>query len=285
MCRIFGFRSILQSGVHRSLIDSDNAIIQQSDRHPDGWGVAYYNMGSPHLVKNENQARKCQIFEKVSGVVSSNTVVTHIRKSTVGAVGPLNTHPFQFGPWVFAHNGNVENFAERRQSLLQKIDPDLCRFILGETDSEALFYLLLTVLRRHGAFKPGSDLSDMTPVLQEYLCLFTELFGPPEKSQGEYDKNYLTFLLTDGRMMLAFNGGQPLFYSTHKSQCPDRSACGHFNPVCEKAASSNQKIHHLLISSEVIKNENIWNPLEFGHFVGVDRDFVFHQGCLSALQL
>ncbi|MEM7647401.1 MAG: hypothetical protein AAF203_10860, partial [Pseudomonadota bacterium] len=59
MCRIFGFRSILQSGVHRSLIDSENAIIQQSDRHPDGWGVAYYHMGSPHLVKNENQAREC----------------------------------------------------------------------------------------------------------------------------------------------------------------------------------------------------------------------------------
>ena len=63
MCRIFGFRSVLQSGVHQSLIDADNAIIQQSQRHPDGWGVAYYKMGSPHVIKIESQAKECKIFE------------------------------------------------------------------------------------------------------------------------------------------------------------------------------------------------------------------------------
>ena len=31
MCRIFGFRSVMQSHVHRSLVSADNALIQQSD--------------------------------------------------------------------------------------------------------------------------------------------------------------------------------------------------------------------------------------------------------------
>ncbi|MEM7647139.1 MAG: class II glutamine amidotransferase, partial [Pseudomonadota bacterium] len=134
--------------MHKSLIDADNAIIQQSDRHPDGWGVAYYHMGSPHLVKVDSQAKECKIFEKVSGVVSSNTLVTHIRKSTIGSVGPLNTHPFQFGPWVFAHNGNIKNFAAHKPKLREKVDTHLRPFILGETDSEHLFFILLSLMKQ-----------------------------------------------------------------------------------------------------------------------------------------
>ena len=148
MCRIFGFRSILQSGVHKSLVDSHNSILHQSHRHPDGWGVAYYRMGAPHVIKLGHQAKQCKIFEKISGVVSSDTVVAHIRKSTVGSVGPLNTHPFQFGPWIFAHNGNVENFQAVKSRFLECIDRELRSFILGETDSEHLFFLLLSLMKK-----------------------------------------------------------------------------------------------------------------------------------------
>ena len=38
MCRLFGFRSVIQSQVHRSLVDADNALGQQSVRHQDGCG-------------------------------------------------------------------------------------------------------------------------------------------------------------------------------------------------------------------------------------------------------
>jgi hypothetical protein len=38
MCRIFGFRSVIQSQVHRSLVSADNALMIQGERHPDGWG-------------------------------------------------------------------------------------------------------------------------------------------------------------------------------------------------------------------------------------------------------
>ena len=263
-------------------MDSENAIIQQSDRHPDGWGVAYYNMGSPHLVRNDNQAKECKIFEKVSGVVASNTVVTHIRKSTVGSVGPLNTHPFQFGPWVFAHNGNVENFSEIKEALKARIDPDLRKFILGETDSEHIFYLLLSIFKRQKVLKSEDGVSlDFAPILEELVTTFVAVAGPLRHSQGDYDKNYLTFIITDGRSMFAFNGGQDLLYSTHKNLCSERATCPHFHPVCEKRADIGQKVHHLLISSEVIKNENLWSPLNFGEFIGVDQNFELQMGQLQ----
>ena len=279
MCRIFGFRSILQSGVHRSLIDSDNAIIQQSDRHPDGWGVAYYNMGSPHLVKNENQARECKIFEKLSGVVSSNTVIAHIRKSTVGSVGPLNTHPFQFGPWVFAHNGNIENFQKVKPDFLAAIDSSLRPFILGETDSEHLFYLMLTEIKsKYGLLPEDVKQMDFREILDATTRKIEKIAGKLSHSKGEYEKNYFSFVLTHGQNLYAFNGGQDLFFSTFKKRCPERDSCPHFSESCEKKAEKDESIQHLLISSEIIENENIWEPLGFGEFVGVDQDFQFIRG-------
>ena len=150
MCRLFGFRSVIQSQVHRSLLDADNALAVQSSAHPDGWGVAYYVDGAPHLTKSASTALHDQLFQRVSGIVASETVVAHIRKATVGKNSVLNTHPFQYGRWVFAHNGDIPGFDRSRTRLVSEIAPRLRRFILGETDSEALFYLFLTRLQRHG---------------------------------------------------------------------------------------------------------------------------------------
>jgi glutamine amidotransferase len=282
MCRIFGFRSVLQSGVHQSLIDADNAIIQQSQRHPDGWGVAYYKMGSPHVIKLENQAHECKIFQKVSGVVSSNTVVTHIRKSTVGNVGALNTHPFQYGPWVFVHNGNVENFSQHRKSFIEKVDSELRSFILGDTDSEVLFYLFLSLLKKRGCLEMnGHSIKAFPEILKEMVEVFQEVAGPLKNSQGDYDKNYLTFLVTNGESMLSFHGGQKLYYSTYKTKCSESKTCAFYNPICEKSARMGEKVHHLLVSSEVIKNENEWSVMDFGDYVGVDAGMNFFKGSID----
>ena len=56
MCRLFGFRSVIPSQVHRSLLSADNALGTQSSQHPDGWGVAFYVDGSPHLTKSPSTA-------------------------------------------------------------------------------------------------------------------------------------------------------------------------------------------------------------------------------------
>ena len=141
MCRLFGFRSTIKSKVHTSLIHAENALGIQSVDHPDGWGVSYYIGNSPHVIKADKPAMDCDIFKKVSGVVSSHTVLAHIRKSTIGTVSPLNTHPFQFGRWVFAHNGNIESFEEKKDDLIKLISPTFTPYILGTTDSELIFYI------------------------------------------------------------------------------------------------------------------------------------------------
>ena len=148
MCRIFGFRSVLQSGVHRSLVHAENALAVQSEKHPDGWGVAYYLARAPHVLKGATAAMDDHIFARVSGVVASETVLAHIRQATTGDINILNSHPFQFGSWGFAHNGQINAFAEHREWLRGHVNPNLRRYILGSTDSELLFFLVLTELSR-----------------------------------------------------------------------------------------------------------------------------------------
>src|SRR2546430_2252107 len=132
MCRLFGFRSVIPSQVHRSLTAADNALAEQSKAHADGWGVAHYVDGTPHGTRAPSTAVSDAIFHRLSGIVSSETVLAHVRRATVGPKTVLNCHPFQYGKWVFAHNGEIRDFEAKRAALLDEIAPRLRRFILGE---------------------------------------------------------------------------------------------------------------------------------------------------------
>lgn len=271
MCRLFGFRSVIQSQVHRSLVSADNALVQQSNRHPDGWGVAYYQAGAPHVIKSVETAVDDHLFKRVSGVVSSETVIAHLRKATNGEISILNTHPFQFGKWVFVHNGNIKGFDQVRSAMLAKVPPVLRRFILGDTDSEALFYLLLGhMAERCELHRAGFPLDDVVAAVRDTVADVVELVGDVcEEDGGPPTETFLTFVLTNGTTMVAYQGGKALHFSTYKTQCPDRDHCPHFAPECEQATSTGF-VNHLLVSSEPLQGDNIWVPLDVHGIVGVD---------------
>lgn len=273
MCRIFGFRSVMQSGVHRSLVSADNALVLQSERHPDGWGVAYYVAGAPHVVKSAAAAVSDHLFRHVSGVVTSETVLAHIRKATQGDLSTINTHPFQYGTWVFAHNGNIKGFAAVRDTLVRKVPPILRRFILGTTDSEVLFYLILAKMsERHELHRPGFPLAEVAEAVREALAEITALVGPinPDNA-GPPQDTYLTFVLTNGQVMLGHQGGKQLFVSTHKKRCPERDICPHFAAECEHEAPAVRGfVSHLIFSSEPLHGDNVWVPMQPGDIIGAD---------------
>jgi glutamine amidotransferase len=265
MCRLFGFRSVIPSQVHRSLVAADNALARQSQAHPDGWGVAYYIDGAPHLVKAANGAVDDAIFRRVSGVVASQTVMAHVRKATQGPLTVLNAHPFQFGRWVFAHNGDIPNFAHTRDRLLEAIAPRLRRFILGETDSEHLFFLFLSELSRHG--DPGGreiGLDEVFQAISETVLTVRRLCDAPGAPPA-----LLSMLVTNGQSMVAHQGGKDLFWSTWKGRCPDRDVCPSLAPACE-APTTTGFVNHFLVASEPLSGDNVWQPLAEGEMAGVD---------------
>ena len=283
MCRLFGFKSVLDSQVHRSLIEADNALADQSTKHPDGWGVAYFRENIPHVIKSTDRAIDDHIFHKVSGVVSSKTVLAHIRKATQGEHTLINCHPFQYGHWVFAHNGNLKNFHEYKSKLMNKVSEKLRPFILGTTDSEVLFYLLLTEIeKRHPLNDPNAKLETIADAIQSFLDIVSEytgaLYGGIESNPQE---SHLTFILTTGSILVGFNGGQHLKYSTHKSSCPERDTCPYFQTNCESKSKSGEKINHLLLSSEKHEGENIWTDVRLGELIGVNNEMELIQKVLK----
>lgn len=271
MCRLFGFRSVIQSQVHSSLVGAENALGVQGEKHPDGWGMAYYMAGTPHIIKSDKSTVDDTLFKQISGVVSSQTVLAHVRKATEGALNILNTHPFQFGNWVFAHNGNIKDFHHYKDKIFQQIDPLLRRFILGTTDSELIFFFILTHLKKQiDLANRVCPYNKLESAVMQSMADLQKIIGPYSQIDNAGEKEtYLTFLMTNGESMIAHQGGKQLYYSTYKKSCPDRVSCSSFSEVCESASVSG-KVNHLIFASEPLSGDNIWLPMSLGQSLGVD---------------
>jgi predicted glutamine amidotransferase len=265
MCRLFGFRSVIPSQVHRSLVAADNALGRQSAGHPDGWGVAYYIDGAPHVMKSPSHALSDALFHRVSGVASSETVLAHVRKATQGPNTVLNCHPFQYGRWVFAHNGDIPRFHKAwRRDIVGEVAPKLRRFILGETDSEVLFFVFLTRLLEKGPLDKPHMVDDVIDALASAMARVEQIVTLEGTEQL-----LTTCIVTDGTTMAAHQGGRELYWSSHKTRCADRGTCASLSEECE-APSKSGYVNHLILSSEPLQGENVWNEMSPGDVIGVD---------------
>lgn len=264
MCRLFGFRSVIPSQVHRSLVLAENALGVQSHKHPDGWGVVYYVDGCPHLTRSAATALGDTLFHRLSGVVASETVLAHVRQATQGKSSVLNSHPFQYGRWVGAHNGDIPNLEAVRGELRAEIAPHLLRFVLGDTDSELLFFQFLSRLSECGPLGQASALPDVVRALRRTVQRTREIC---DKAGHQ---SLLTLLFTDGQSLVGCQGGRQLYYSTYKRRCADRDTCASLSLECE-AATTTGHVNHLIVSSEPLQGENVWIELDAGDVVAIDH--------------
>jgi glutamine amidotransferase len=264
MCRLFGFRSVIPSQVHRSLLAAENALGVQSTDHPDGWGVAFFIDGAPHVTRSPLTAVGDALFHRLSGVVSSQTVLAHVRKATRGPKTVFNCHPFQHGRWVFAHNGDIANLEACREKLVAEIAPRLRRFVLGETDSEVVFFIFLTQLALIRPLAEGHDIEEALAALRTTVRSVRSITDTTDKPAS------LTLMATDGELLIATQGGRELNLSTYKKRCSERETCPSLSSACEAPAADGSPVNHFVLSSEPLQGENVWTPLGVGEMVGVD---------------
>jgi predicted glutamine amidotransferase len=151
-------------------------------------------------------------------------VVAHVRKASIGRVAKENTHPFQRGPWLFAHNGTLPGWEQARSGLEELIDPSLRSSLRGETDSERCFLLFLSRLRRRCAVEEAG-VESASAALAETVALVRKVVedaapGPAAggpvaaASSPELERASTTFLATDGRVLLACRRGRTLYVSS-----------------------------------------------------------------------
>jgi glutamine amidotransferase len=165
---------------------------------------------------------------------------------------------------VFAHNGDVTGFERVREALIEQVSPKLRRFILGETDSEIVFFIFLSYLAESGPLGAEPPLDAAMSALRSTVLRVREIADGADGAPA----STLTLMATNGETLVATQGGKELFLSTYKTRCADRDTCSSLSPACE--APSTGKVNHLVLSSEPLLGENVWIPLGVGEIIGVN---------------
>lgn len=168
------------------------------DEHQDGWGIAFFEGKGVRQFLDSGASAHSPIAELVKNYpIRSKNVISHIRKATQGEIRLENTHPFMrelWGYyWIFAHNGNLENFAPKFDGTFLPV---------GNTDSETSFCYLLQELRR----KFGTVAPDRKAFFQA-----VKEFALEVGACGEFN-----FLLSNGETLIAHSSTQ-LTYIVRKA--------------------------------------------------------------------
>lgn len=273
MCRLFGFRSAVGSKAHRSLIEAENALGQQAAMHPHGWGLGYFVDQDAYILKSDDAAHTSERFRLASSRLRSHTLVAHVRRATVGGRDYLNSHPFRFGRWVFAHNGTVFDFDEHfKDWMLEQIPEPRRSLILGTTDSEHTFHYLLSALAEAGMDPKGHEPPDCSRAA-EVLQRAVDAIYQRSADCGTSDWPILNFILTNGEVFFAQRAGKGLWFATQKFVCGDFAICPVQDKVCMAAARPEAPVNHLIVTSEPIGVEDRWETLRQGQMVWLDADW------------
>lgn len=262
MCRLYAMSANEPTRVECSLVHAQNALMRQSQLdaeglvHGHGWGVADYRDGMPLIEKQTWAAFHGEHFQKSAARVYAHTVVAHVRRATVGGTSIENTHPFHHGKWIFAHNGTVPNFLEVRDRMMPEIDPMFRNDIKGTTDSEHVFYYLLTLRMHH----PGIPLRELVGIGLNRVRGWCEEIDP-KAAIG------LNIVLTDGSELVGSRYGRTLWFLRREQAY-----------ICDICGRSH--VHHdvgvdyraVEIASEPISDDD-WKPFADDVVYSIDEDY------------
>ncbi|MEM9988877.1 MAG: class II glutamine amidotransferase [Pseudomonadota bacterium] len=250
MCRLYGFCATEPTKVECTLVHAQNALMAQSrsdltgKSHSHGWGVVTYENETPHLERQVWAAYHGEHFRRSATNIYTDVVVAHVRRATVGEPHINNTHPFASGRWAFAHNGTVPRFAEVGPNLLAAMPPSFRKKIKGHTDSEHLFYYMMSLIEQHGR-------KNVTSVIAKAITDVLKWVDQP----GAGSTPGLNIMLTDGEHIIGTRLGRTL-YHVERDGIYDCEICGfphiHHEP--------NRDYRAVVVASEPITHET-WEEI------------------------
>lgn len=264
MCRLYGFCATEPTKVECTLVHSQNALVTQSradlagDDHPDGWGIAAYDDGVPRIERQAWAAYHGEHFRRSASRVHARVVIAHVRGATVGAPMMKNTHPFSWRNWSFAHNGTIHNFDGVRPRLLESISDELKPCISGETDSEHVFYYVLSMIQS----QPDAELKDVIGKAVGNIDNWSREIDPDMPAS-------VNLIITDGKRIAGSRMGRSLHF-LKRNGVLDCEICGF--PHIHHHPRNNYRA--FVVASEPLTDEP-WTEMPDRSTWSVDR------GCTS----
>ncbi len=254
MCRLLGIVASEPTEFRLALREAPRSLAALSREHRDGWGLAVWDDSSAwRLDKGIACAHEDERFHELAGR-RGELLVAHIRQRTVGCSSLENTHPFQSGRWVFAHNGTIKDVA----FLRDRVSPARARAIRGQTDSELFFAYLLTRLDQ-------ANLTDAEPGPETDAVVRQAV----RDVRARPDFGACNFLLSDSICTYAHRFGRSLFLLERGPADAVRRHRESSEGVVVQTPWS-QRRHAVLVASERMTDEP-WEELADGMLVRIDR--------------
>ncbi len=268
MCRLYGLLANEPTKVECTLVCAQNALLRQSREdslgrsNADGWGIAFYHDGMPRVERKATAAFQDAQFSDAAARVFSPAVVAHVRMASVGNVAEVNTHPFTQGCWTFAHNGGLTAFDALKQQLDAEADPALQAQRQGTTDSEQIFYWLLSRMARAGISldQPCVNVNDIAEIVAEAVRVLAKRNDDAIADEPAR----LNFILTDGAHLIATRWHNSLYW-VQRNGIRDCEICG----VHHVDHQNDADYQAVVVASEPISNED-WNEIADRSMLVVD---------------
>ncbi len=256
MCRLLGIVSSEPTDFKIVLREAPLSMAALSKEHRDGWGIAVFDEDTRGWCVEKGVACACEDarFHQLAVGSRGELLVAHIRQKTVGETSLENTHPFERGRWVFAHNGTVKDVEWlRRNSSRERLAE-----ILGQTDSELLFAWVLTRLDEAGvADQPASDATD------------SALGAATRAAREKTGFGAFNFLLSDGTTTYAHRLGRSLHLLDRGPSDALRTRRKAHDGTVLETPWSQQRLA-VFIASERMTDEP-WQHVEEGTLLRIDR--------------
>ena len=235
------------------LLDAPDSLSQQSRREPDGTGIgAFEQDGTPIVLKQPIAAFEDQDFGNEARSITSRTFVAHVRYASNGGVEMRNTHPFEHGGRIFAHNGVIGDVP----ALERELGDDM-EMVGGDTDSERWFALITREIARHdgdvaaGIESAAGWVADNLPVLSVNFVLIdaANLWALRYPDQHELH-------------LLQRDAGGSDTGSEHLRHAGKRGMRIHSESLAERPA--------VIVATEPMDDDRGWRELQSGELLHVD---------------
>ncbi len=256
------------------LTEPANSMIKQSVHsqelveplNGDGFGIAWYvdDVEQPAIFKDITPAWNNLNLLNLARVTKTGCLLAHVRAATIGLpVRRLNCHPFSHGAHSFMHNRTVGGFRAVRRRLLSDLSDAAFGAILGSTDSEHVFGLVIDQMAR--ADESADPLQSMRGAIRGAIAQTEEL-----RHQAQVEEpSFLNLALTDGRRAVVsrFVSSEPQRAISLYVLSGDRYVCddGVFRMVGDRDGGA------VIVASEPLSNDPNWEPVPPNHLVVVDE--------------
>ncbi|QIX28464.1 class II glutamine amidotransferase [Nocardioides sp. JQ2195] len=191
MCRVLAYIGP-EIALENLLLKPENSLINQAldpERHPElqlagwgfgAWGESLLKPEEPFIYRRPMAAFHDDNASRIIPSLQVSTMLAHVRAAAYDSKAVLideNCHPFSFegAPWIVAQNGYLPGWQLLQRELLQHCKDDYLKQMLGTTDTEFLYVLLLSLLE-------GDSDEDTQRAIEELLRLVAqamEVLGLP----------------------------------------------------------------------------------------------------------